>query len=156
MAKLFAAHRAFSFSMVDTVHEAFVAEPVPALSYNRVLLSLVANAALNDFLVSEVYPESLEIDAGRQVIAFCQMLDVNVAVQLIRFEVLLDDLVLLLKLQGSTLMWVLASDSSLDTLVIIESRASSLPSLTESSVLRLSMSNACLWRSSTNWSTKVF
>lgn len=101
MAELFTAHRAFSFSMVDTVHDALGTEPMPALGDDGILLSLVADAALNRFLVSEAYSESLEFDASCQVVAFCQVLDINVAVQLVCLEVLLNDLVLLLVLQST-------------------------------------------------------
>ena len=45
MAELFAAHRALSFSVGNTMLETIIAESMPALGYDGVFLFLVANAA---------------------------------------------------------------------------------------------------------------
>ena len=50
MAELIAADRAFSLSVIDTVHETLITEPVPALRDNRVFFAFVAYTTDGHFL----------------------------------------------------------------------------------------------------------
>lgn len=43
MAELFCTDRAFSFSVIDTVHQTFMTEPMPTFGNDGILLSLVTN-----------------------------------------------------------------------------------------------------------------